>query len=292
MSAIQVRRIGEALGAEISGVDLACPVAPGVFAEIRAAWLEHLVIRFRGQQLSDPELLTFSRLFGELDPPGPNPYGRPFLPKHPEMNVISNIKADGVPIGGLGDGEAIWHADMTYTETPPMAAMLYALEVPPTGGDTYWANMYLAYETLPASLKREIKDRTAVHDATYNSAGMLRKGYKELTDPREAPGARHPLVRTHPESGRQCLFLGRRRNSYIVGLPLAQSEALLDELWAHATQPQFSFRQQWRVGDVLVWDNRCTLHRRDPFDPRARRLMHRTQIKQSDVRAVPRFGGD
>jgi taurine dioxygenase len=292
MSAIQVRRIGEALGAEISGVDLACPVAPGVFAEIRAAWLEHLVIRFRGQQLSDPELLTFSRLFGELDPPGPNPYGRPFLPEHPEMNVISNIKADGVPIGGLGDGEAIWHADMTYTETPPMAAMLYALEVPPTGGDTYWANMYLAYETLPASLKREIKDRTAVHDATYNSAGMLRKGYKELTDPREAPGARHPLVRTHPESGRQCLFLGRRRNSYIVGLPLVQSEALLDELWAHATQPQFSFRQQWRVGDVLVWDNRCTLHRRDPFDPNARRLMHRTQIKQSDVRAVPRFGGD
>jgi len=280
MAAIRVFRIGDALGAEIDGVDLSRPMAPETFGEIRRTWLEHLVIRFRGQQLTDPQLLAFSRLFGELDPPGPNPYGRPFLPEHPEMNVISNIKTDGVPIGGLGDGEAIWHADMTYVDTPPMAAILHALEIPPSGGDTYWANMYLAYEALPASLKREIASRQAVHDATYNSAGMLRKGYKEIGDPREAPGARHPLVRMHPETGRPCLFLGRRRNSYVVGLALADSEALLDELWAHATQPQFTFRQEWRVGDVLVWDNRCTLHRRDPFDPGARRLMHRTQIKE------------
>ena len=196
------------------------------------------------------------------------------------MNVISNIKADGVPIGGLGDGEAIWHADMTYVDRPPMAAMLHALEVPPEGGDTYWANMYLAYETLPAKLKAAIDGRVAVHDATYNSAGLLRKGYKEISDPREAPGARHPLVRVHAETGRKCLYLGRRRNSHIVGLPLAESEALLDELWAHATQPRFTFRQQWRAGDVLLWDNRCTLHRRDAFDPHARRLMHRTQIRQ------------
>jgi taurine dioxygenase len=197
------------------------------------------------------------------------------------MNVISNIKSDGVPIGGLGDGEAIWHADMTYVETPPMAAILYALEVPASGGDTYWANMYLAYETLPAGLKRDIEGRVAVHDATYNSAGMLRKGYKDITDPRAAPGAHHPLVRVHRETGRKCLFLGRRRNSYVVGLPVGDSEALLDQLWAHATQPQFTFRQQWRVGDLLVWDNRCTLHRRDAFDPAARRLMHRTQIKEA-----------
>ncbi|HZD20763.1 MAG TPA: TauD/TfdA family dioxygenase [Burkholderiales bacterium] len=280
MAAIQVRKIGAALGAEISGIDLAQPLAPEVFAEIRQAWLDHLVIRFRGQQLSDPQLLAFSGLFGELDPPGPNPYGKAFLPEHPQMNVISNIKSDGVPIGGLGDGEAIWHADMTYVERPPMAAILHALEVPPEGGDTYWANMYLAYETLPASLKGEVERRMAVHDATYNSAGMLRKGYKDITDPREAPGARHPLVRVHGETGRKSLFLGRRRNSYIIGLSLAASEALLDELWAHAAQPQFIFRQQWRPGDVLVWDNRCTLHRRDAFDPSARRLMHRTQIKE------------
>ena len=276
---LSVTRIGEALGAEIGGVDLSRPLAPEVFAQMRKAWLEHLVIRIRGQELSDPQVLEFSRNFGELDPPGPNPLGRPFLPDHPEMNVISNIKQDGVPIGGLGDGEAIWHADMTYIERPPMAAILYAIEIPPEGGNTYWANMYRAYETLSESLKRRIEGREAVHDATYNSAGVMRKGFKDVTDPRNAPGARHPLVRTHPETGRPCLFLGRRRNSYVVGLELEESERLLDELWRHATQPQFTFRQEWRVGDVVVWDNRCTLHRRDPFDPRARRLLHRTQVR-------------
>ncbi len=276
---LRIRKLGDALGAEVGGVDLSRPLSAAVFAEIRKAWLDHLVLRFRGQRLSDPQLIDFSRLFGELDPPGPNPYGKAFLPEFPEVNVISNIKVDGAPIGGLGDGEAIWHADMTYVETPPMAAILHALELPPSGGDTYWANMYLACESLPAALRRRIEGRKAIHDATYNSAGLTRKGYKDVTDPREAPGARHPLVRTHAETGRLCLFLGRRRNSYILGMPLEESEALLDELWAHATQPRFAFRQQWREGDVLLWDNRCTLHRRDSFDAGARRLMHRTQIK-------------
>lgn len=276
---MEVEKLAEALGAEVRGVDLSRPIAPELFARIRAAWLEHMVLRFRGQSLTDPQLLAFSRNFGELDPPGPNPLGRPFLPDHPEMNVISNLKQRGVPIGGLGDGEAIWHADMTYIERPPTAAILYAIEIPPAGGDTYWANMVLAYETLPAALKRRIEGLQAVHDATYNSAGAMRKGYREVTDPRTAPGARHPLVRTHPETGRGSLFLGRRRNSYVVGLELDESERLLDELWRHATQPRFTWRQQWRVGDVMVWDNRCTLHRRDAFDPAARRLLHRTQIR-------------
>jgi taurine dioxygenase len=276
---VEIRKLGDALGADVLGLDLSKPIERSVFDEVRKAWLDHLVLRFRDQKLTDPQVLAFSRNFGELDPPGPNPLGRPFLADHPEMNVISNIKEGGVPIGGLGDGEAIWHADMTYIERPPMAAILYAIEIPPAGGDTYWANMYVAYETLPPDLRRRIEGREAVHDATYNSAGTMRKGYQEVTDPRNAPGARHPLVRIHPETGRPCLFLGRRRNSYIVGLELEESEALLDELWAHATQPRFTFRQQWRVGDVMVWDNRCTLHRRDAFDPRARRLLHRTQIR-------------
>ena len=279
MSAIQIKKIGEALGAEVSGVDASKPVSADTFAAIRKAWLDNLVIRFRGQKLTDPQMLEFSRLFGELDPPGPNPYGKPFLPRHPEMNVISNVKEGGVPIGGLGDGEAIWHSDMTYVDTPPSAALLYALELPAEGGDTYWANMYLAYEALPADMKKRIEGRKAIHDATYNSAGIKRKGYDDVTDPRRAPGAHHGLVRRHPETGRKCLFLGRRRNSYIVGLPLEESEALLDALWAHATQPRFAFCQQWQVGDLMIWDNRCTLHRRDPFDPNARRVMHRTQIK-------------
>jgi taurine dioxygenase len=287
MPSIQVEKLADALGAEVSGVDLSRPLPAEVFAQIRRAWLDHLVLRFRAQKLSDPQLLAFSRLFGELDPPGPNPYGKPFLPEHPEMNVISNIKVGGAPIGGLGDGEAIWHADMTYVQTPPMAAILYALEVPPSGGDTYWASMVRACETLPAELRKRIEGREAIHDATYNSAGMMRKGYEEVTDPRQAPGARHALVRTHSETGRKCLFLGRRRNAYVVGLELAESERLLDELWAHATQSQFTFRQQWRAGDLLLWDNRCTLHRRDAFDPTARRLMHRTQIKDEHSTRAP-----
>jgi taurine dioxygenase len=279
MSAISINRIGEALGAEVSGVDVSMPIAADTFAAIRKAWLDNLVLRFRGQKLTDPQMLEFSQLFGELDPPGPNPYGKPFLPQHPEMNMISNVKEGGTPIGGLGDGEAIWHSDMTYTDAPPSAALLYALELPAEGGDTYWANMYQAYEALPAETKKRIEGLKAIHDATYNSAGDKRKGYDDVTDPRRAPGARHGLVRTHPETGRKCLFLGRRRNSYIVGLELDESEALLDALWAHATQPRFAFRQQWKVGDLMIWDNRCTLHRRDSFDPNARRVMHRTQIK-------------
>jgi taurine dioxygenase len=284
MAPITVTPLAPALGAEIRGVDLH-RVDRAAFELIREAWHEHLVLRFRGQHLSDPELLAFSRLFGELDPPGPNPYGAPFLADFPEINVISNVKVEGKPIGNLGDGEATWHCDMTYVEAPPRAALLHALELPPEGGDTYWSNMYLAYETLPSDLKAAIAGRRAVHDATYNSAGILRKGMKPVTDPREAPGARHPLVIAHPDTGRPALFLGRRRNSCVVGMDLAESDRLLDRLWEHATRPDLTFRQVWQPHDLVLWDNRCTLHRRDAFDPATRRVMHRTQIKGPSVEA-------
>jgi taurine dioxygenase len=286
MPRISVTPLAPALGADISLVDLHAPLDDATLAEVKAAWAEHLVLRFRGQPLSDPQLLAFSRLLGPLDPPGPNPYGKPFLEDFPEINVISNVKVGGAPIGNLGDGEAVWHCDMTYVDQPPRAALLHALEIPPSGGDTFWSNMYLAYETLPAALKQRIAGLRAIHDATYNSAGMMRKGMKEVTDPREAPGAQHPLVILHPDTGRAALFLGRRRNSSIVGLELAESDALLDELWAHATQPEFTFKQVWRQHDLILWDNRCTLHRRDSFDPSARRVMHRTQIKGPAVAAA------
>jgi taurine dioxygenase len=275
---LSITPLAPALGAQVDGVDLG-RLDDATFALVKRAWLDHLVLRFRGQRLTDTELLALSRRFGELDPPGPNPYGAPFLPEHPEINVISNVKVEGRPIGNLGDGEASWHCDMTYVEQPPRAALLHALELPPGGGDTYWANMYLAYDTLPPELRAAIAGRFAVHDATYNSAGIMRKGMREVTDPREAPGARHPLVIVHPETLRPALFLGRRRNSYVVGLALDESEALLDRLWAHATRPEFTFRQVWQVHDLVIWDNRCTLHRRDAFDPASRRVLHRTQIR-------------
>ena len=283
MAKLKIQKLSDALGAEVSGVDVSKPIAKEDLVQIMDAWKEHLVLRFRGQELTDPQLLQVSRNFGEIDPPGPNSYGKPFLADFPDINVISNIKVGDQALGGLGDGEAIWHADMTYIDTPPKASFLHALEIPPTGGNTEWCNMYIAYEALPTHLKNEIRGLKAIHDATYNSAGMIRKGMKDVQDPREAPGAHHPLISRHPESGLPCLFLGRRRNSYILGLDLDASNQLLDELWAHIDNPEFTFTQVWQLYDLILWDNRCTLHRRDSFDPQARRLMHRTQIKGSPV---------
>jgi len=276
---VAITNLDAPLGAEVSGVDLAEPLAPGDVEAIEDAWRTRLVVVVHGQTLSDPQLLAFSKYFGELDPPGPNPYGEPFNKAHPEINVISNVVENGKPIGNLGDGEAVWHADMTYVDVPPKAAILHSLEVPSGGGNTYFADMYAAYETLPDHLKKAAEGKVAVHDASRNSAGMLRKGYKDVTDVRETVGARHPLVRTDPATGRKALFLGRRPNSYVVGLSVADSEALLDTLWAHATHRRFAMCHEWRVGDVLMWNNLSVLHRRDPFDPRTRRVMHRTQIK-------------
>ncbi len=159
--AISIKNLNAALGAEVSGIDLAKPVARDDIKAIEAAWSERLVVVFHGQNLSDPQLIAFSTNFGELDPPGPNPYGEPFLKEHPELNVISNVVENGKPMGNLGDGEAVWHADMTYVEMPPKAAMLHALEVPPpeAGGNTYFANMFDAYEALPADLKKAVDGR-------------------------------------------------------------------------------------------------------------------------------------
>jgi taurine dioxygenase len=282
--AIHIKNLVAALGAEVADVDLSRPLPQADIDAIEATWRERLVVVFHGQKLSDPQLIAFSRNFGELDPPGPNPYGEPFNKEHPELNVISNVVENGKPVGNLGDGEAVWHADMTYVDVPPKAALLHALEVPPpeAGGNTYFADMFAAYESLPADLKKAVEGKIAVHDASRNSAGMLRKGYKDVTDVRETVGARHPLVRTDARAARKALFLGRRSNAYVVGLRVAESEALLDALWAHATQPRFAMCHEWKVGDVLMWNNLSVLHRRDPFDPKTRRVMHRSQIKGNE----------
>ncbi len=274
---IEVKPTGAALAADIEGVDLAGALTPEIMGPVGQAWADHLVLRFRGQRLSDDDLMRFSRQFGELDwaPIGStsSPDARAYV------LVISNVVEDGKAIGQLGAYEAIWHTDMSYVAEPPMASALYSLEVPPSGGDTGFCNMYLAYETLPADLKQRIDGRLCRHDASRNSAGELRRGFVDAPDASRTVGAEHPLVRTHPVTGRKALFLGRRRNGYIPGLSLTESEALLDALWAHATQPKFTWYQKWRTGDLILWDNRCVMHRRDAFDPDTRRVMHRTQIK-------------
>lgn len=279
MFKIETKKISANIGADVLNIDIRKPLTAEMQQAVLSAWAEFMVLRFRGQPLSDPELLAFSKNLGELEPPGPNPQGKPYLPEFPELNVISNIKQGGQAIGGLGDGEAIWHSDMTYAASVPFGAVLHGIEVPPSGGNTYWSNLYMAHDTLPEHLRKAIAGRKAIHDSTYNSAGIMRIGMQPVTDVTKAPGAHHPLIIQHPRNGKHLLFLGRRRNSYIIGLPVDESEALLDELWAHATQPEFTMVQEWQAGDTLMWDNFATLHRRDSFDPNARRLMHRAQIK-------------
>lgn len=275
---VEVIASTQPLGAEVRGVDLR-NLTSDSFAALQQALLDRLVVVVRGQPLTDAELIALGKRFGELEPPGMSIIGKPYIDKYPDILVISNVVENGIPQGNLGAGEAIWHTDMSYREKPTTIAILHALEIPPNGGNTYFANQYLAYETLDPELKARLEGKMLVHDETYNSAGQMRKGFKEVLDPRQAPGARHPIFRTHPITGRKALYLGRRRNSYIVGLPLEESEKLLDALWAHASQPQFVWGHEWQLGDTLIWDNQCLIHRRDPFDPSARRMMHRVQLR-------------
>ncbi len=276
---IRVTPLSGGLGADISGVDLSADVDKDVFAEILDAWHDNLVLRFRGQKLDDESYVRFGRNFGELDLPFTSRAGNPRNPKVPEMAVMSNIIESGKKIGGLGSLEAKWHTDMSYYEVPPTASLLYAVEVPEVGGNTWFANMYMAYEALSAELREKVEGLCCKHDHTYNSAGELRKGYSSDVDPRTSPGAVHPMVCVHPETGRKCLFLGRRLNGYIMGMDFDESEALLDELWEVAVRPEHLFCQKWRVGDLIIWDNRCTMHYRESFDQETRRLMNRLQVK-------------
>ena len=276
---IEIVPVIEAVGAEVRNVNLADP-SQAELDRVREAWHRYSALVVRDQSLTDAELIAFSRHFGELDPPPVNENGKTFVTGYPEIYVVSNvIGSDGTPIGSLGAGEAVWHTDMSYLPEPPDASMLYALEVPPSGGDTWICGMNAACAELPDALRARVAGRQIKHDGTYNSGGYVRQGLTASDDPATSVGTPHPIICEHPETGVATLYLGRRRNAYVVGLPLAESEALLDELWAHATQPRFCFAHRWQVGDLLIWDNRCTMHRRDPFDAASRRVMHRTQIK-------------
>jgi len=270
------------LGAEIRGIDLRNPADDATRAALNDAWAEHLVLLFRGQHFVDGQQLDAMLLFGALQPPNPRTQP-PAGEKYPALLRVQHIPGTGGPDEArrLGAGEAFWHTDMSYIEQPPAGSALYAIEVPPdeTGGQTCFSNMYLAYDTLPADLKAAIEDKRIVHDAAHNSGGKLRPGYEEVADPRKTPGPKHPVVRTHPVSGRKALFLGRRPYAWVDGAAsIADSEALLNRLWEHASQESLVWCHHWQPGDLVLWDNRCTMHRRIPFDPSFRRVMRRAQI--------------
>jgi taurine dioxygenase len=273
---IDIKPIREGFGADISGVDLA-NITDEDFETIYQAWLDYGVLRFHGQTLDKDSLQAFSQRFGPLEE---IPVGRMSAEQRAKIDnlyvtAISNIVVEGRPIGGLGSGEAQWHSDMTFIDTPPPASVLLGVEIPAQGGDTFFTDQRAAYERLPDALKARIEGLTIKHDASHTSVGDLRPGYEAVDDPRDAPGAVHPIVREHDETGAKCLYLGRRDWAYIPGLSLEDSEALLDELWSHAVPEDLIVEQNWTPGDVIIWDNRRCLHRRSEIDPSMRRLLLR-----------------
>ena len=264
------RPLAPALGAEIMGVDLSKPIDDHVFAQIRDAWHENLVILLRDQELSEEDEVRFAEKFG---PPAVI-HTKQFVRNHPAVMLISNIREDGKPIGALPDGEMHFHTDQCHQERPAMASMLYAIEVPSAGGNTLFANGYKAYETLPDEIKRRIDGRKALNAYDYDTAATKRG--TRLAD--GVPSYVHPVVRTHPATGRKALYVNRLMTVRIEGLPAPESEELLDLLFEHQERREFVYEHVWRPGDLLMWDNRCTLHARTDFSPHERRLMRRVTI--------------
>ncbi|MGH6913547.1 MAG: TauD/TfdA dioxygenase family protein [Geminicoccales bacterium] len=274
---IEIRPTGAALGADLRGVDFS-DLGDDALALIRDALGRHLVLRFRGTDMSDADYMALGRRLGEIVPPEARTRTADMTaPAFPEMSVISNVVEGGVARGEAGDGELRWHTDHGFMERPAALTMLLAREVPEQGGDTSFVDMCRAYDELPEDLRERAQGRSVKHQSSHSSTGKPRPGYADIraSDPRALPGAVHPIVRTHAETGRKALYLGRRFGSYIPPLPLEESEELLDALWAEATRDELSWTQSWQVGDLVIWDNRCTMHRREGFAGHGRRRMHR-----------------
>jgi taurine dioxygenase len=264
-----VRQLSPALGAEILGVDLRDTIDDALKQKFLDAWHQHLVILLRSQTLDEDTQVRFAETFG---PPAKITSGRTFSDKHPSVMLISNIRKDGKPIGALPDGEMNFHTDQCHQEIPAKASMLYAIEIPSHGGNTLFSNAYTAYETLPEGIKHRIAGRRALNaydkDSTQCTANYDNAGSSYW----------HPVVRTHPATGRKALYVNRLMTREIEGLPREESEAILQKLFEHQEKPKFVYEHFWRVGDILMWDNRCTLHARTDFSAGERRLLRRVTI--------------
>jgi len=276
---MQITPINECFVADITDVNVAT-LSEHDFQTLYAAWLTFGVLRIRDQPLSEAQLQEFSARFGPLEEA---PFGRMTEAqkakiKNRYVTQLSNILVDGKPIGGLGNSEASWHSDMTYVANPPPASLLLGIEIPQLGGDTYFADQSAALDALPQALITRICKLSIKHNAAHTSVGKLRPGFDAFDDPRKAPGAIHPMIVPHNETQRPALYLGRREWAYVPGLSLEESEALLDELWSYAARPEHVWCQQWRAHDLIIWDNRRVLHRRDEFDNASRRLLKRCQV--------------
>ena len=284
---------GRILGAEVRGVDLSRALETAERAAILDAWHAHLVLLFRDQRLSDEDLLRLAEVFGGAQVAGSRGYyvkagygtksGR--ISKHPGISIVSNLDENGNPVtvhSGTGSLPLTYHTDNSYVETPPKGSLLYGLQTPVEGGgDTSFVNQYEAFDTLPERLRTQIEGLHIKHDTSRNTAGSVRPTAALPATYDDVVGPVHPIVRVHPDTGRKALYLGRRYaapSSHIVEMPNEEGEVLLDELWAHATDDRLSWTQHWRPNDLLMWDNRCTMHARSAIDSTQPRELHRTLI--------------
>jgi taurine dioxygenase len=273
---LEIKPLSPALGAEIAFVDLRQDLPAETVAAIIDAWHEHLVLLFRNQELAEEDQIRFARHFGALQkrtrpPEAINEYGHT---KYPELTMlVSNIRDNGKLIGSLPDGEMHFHSDQCYLEKPAAGTFLYAIEVPSAGGDTLFLNMYKAYETLPAELKTRIDGRKALNAYLYDSTTRAVNGAK--VDFTAHPHHVQPIVRTHPATKRKALYVNRLMTFTVEGLDDDDGMALLNALFDHMEQDKFIYAHRWRVGDLVLWDNRCTLHARTDFSDRERRLLRR-----------------
>jgi len=274
---IEILPLSDAIGAEIRGLDLTREIDDATFARIEQAWHDHLVLLFRDQTLSEDDQVRFARRFGVLQgrPRPANMRAEAGEVRHPEIMLVSNIRKDGKLIGSLPDGEMQFHSDMCYIEIPAKGTFLYAIEIPSQGGDTLFLNTYKAYDSLPADIKARIDGRRALNVFLYGSTS--RDGNKP--DFAVHPNHVHPIVRTHPDTKRKALFINRLMTWSIEGMAEDESTALLNRLFDHMEQPQFIYAHKWRIGDLVLWDNRCSLHARTDFSDQERRLLRRVVIQ-------------
>jgi taurine dioxygenase len=278
--ALSVRRLAESFVGEVSGVDLARLDGAATEA-IKDAWLRHKVLVFHGQQLDEDGLVAFAERLGDVEVH----LRQTRTSGRREVLLVSNIKEDGKPIGRLGNQELNWHMDQIFMAQPTAGTILYAVEVTPEGGDTWFCDLGAAYDGLPPALRTKVEGRSAVHSA----ATADRRVGIQLTaaQQQQAPEVVHPLVRTHPLAGDKGLYFSMNHTARIDGMSEEDSLPLLDALRAHATQPRFVYAHHWRVGDLVLWDNAATMHRRDPFPDHFPRLMRRVGFNFPADRRVP-----
>jgi taurine dioxygenase len=278
---IRVRPVSQALGAEILDVDLSRDISDEAFAEIHRAYLEFSVIVFRDQQLSPLRQKIFSARFGTLMSHAIERFRHP---EHPEVMVMTNLKDAAQRNVGASRAGFEWHSDQSYKPAPALGSMLFGIECPPVGANTEFANMYAAYDALPADRKALIENRCGIHDYAWSWATHL-TDRAPLTEAEKArlPPVLHPLVRVHAETGRKALYLSEGMTRAIEGMPEEEGRALVLKLNDFATQPRFVYSHAWRAGDLVFWDNRCLLHRATPSDPQYRRVMQRTMVQDDSL---------